>query len=159
MRLDARARRAGWVAMGLILLAMLVVGATGQRGARTSTERLDALARTIACPQCSGESIAESRAPIAVAMKEETARFIEQGRTDAEIRAYWASRYGQEVILIPPAGGVGGLVWALPVVGLVCALAGLVVVFRRWRVTGDAVVTDADRALVEEALRRERSAG
>jgi hypothetical protein len=34
----------------------------------------------------------------------------------------------------------------------VCAVAGLVVAFRRWRRAVDAVPTDADRALVDAAL-------
>jgi hypothetical protein len=34
----------------------------------------------------------------------------------------------------------------------VCAVAGLVVAFRRWRRAADTVPTDADRALVDAAL-------
>jgi cytochrome c-type biogenesis protein CcmH len=151
-----RARAIGWAAMAAVLAALLTVGALGDRGPRTTAERVDGIARTVACPVCNGESIDESRAEIAAAMRDETARLVEQGGSDAEIRAYWASRYGQEVLLTPPGTGIGALVWILPVVGLVAAVAGLVIAFRRWRVRPDVAVSDADRALVEEALQRAR---
>ena len=58
---------------------------------------------------------------------------VEAGQTDEEIRAYLASRYGDDILLRPEGSGVGGLVWALPVAALVAGLAGLVLAFRRWR--------------------------
>ena len=45
---------------------------------------------------------------------------------------------------------MASLVWTLPVVALVAAVAGLALAFRRWR-GGGARATDADRALVEAA--------
>ena len=47
--------------------------------------------------------------------------------------------------------------WALPVAALVCALAGLIVTFRRWRRDAgqDHDPTDDDRALVAAALSSE----
>jgi hypothetical protein len=55
------------------------------------------------------------------------------------------------------------MVWALPVVVLVAAGAGLALAFRRWRGGGAARATDDDRALVEAARtagdRNERDRG
>jgi cytochrome c-type biogenesis protein CcmH/NrfF len=44
-----------------------------------------------------------------------------------------------------------GLVWITPVVAFVTAVAGLVVVFRRWHLADVAEASDADRLLVERA--------
>jgi hypothetical protein len=46
----------------------------------------------------------------------------------------------------------------MPVVVLIVSIAGLVVVFRRWKMQGSLTATDADRELVESALREERQA-
>ncbi|MEK7292434.1 MAG: hypothetical protein AAB088_03200, partial [Actinomycetota bacterium] len=56
------------------------------------------------------------------------------------------------ILLVPRSSGIDALVWALPVVALICALVGLTMAFRRWKVSDDAVVSDADRELVNRAL-------
>jgi hypothetical protein len=40
----------------------------------------------------------------------------------------------------------------LPIAVLVVSVAGLVVVFRRWKLQGSITASDADRELVETAL-------
>jgi cytochrome c-type biogenesis protein CcmH/NrfF len=45
------------------------------------------------------------------------------------------------------------LIWALPIAVLVVSVAGLAVVFRRWKLQGSLTATDADRELVESVLR------
>ena len=40
----------------------------------------------------------------------------------------------------------------MPIAVLVVSVAGLVVVFRRWKVQGSVSATDADRELVEIAM-------
>jgi cytochrome c-type biogenesis protein CcmH len=84
------------------------------------------------CPACSGETVADSQAPVAVNIRRQIADKVEQGRSDREIRDELAATYGERVILNPPRSGVAGLVWVLPVAGLVAAVAGLVFAFRRW---------------------------
>jgi cytochrome c-type biogenesis protein CcmH/NrfF len=78
---------------------------------------------------------------------------VRAGQPEDEIRAAIVARYGDSVLLVPRAEGVDALVWVLPVVLLVVSAAGLVLVFRRWRREGSTgPPTDADRALVAEAL-------
>ena len=82
---------------------------------------------------------------------------IEAGDSDEEIRDFVASRYGREVLLDPSGSGFGALVWALPVIFVVVAVAGLVVRFRDYR-PGARTVTEADRDLVADALASPRRA-
>ena len=56
------------------------------------------------------------------------------------------------MLLTPTATGVTTLVWIIPVVALVLAIAGLAVAFRRWKRKGDVHATAADRELVGRAL-------
>jgi cytochrome c-type biogenesis protein CcmH/NrfF len=55
------------------------------------------------------------------------------------------------VLLVPRAEGFDALVWILPVLAFVCAIAGLVVAFRRWQRADDIAPTADDRALVAAA--------
>ena len=142
-----------WGLLAVVLAGALAVGARDDDGPRTVAERADALAAELRCPTCRSQSALESDAEVSRAMRAEIRDRLAAGETDAEIRGYFVSKFGTDILLRPEAGGVSALVWALPVVALVCAVAGLVVAFRRWR-PGAASVSDEDRRLVEEALRR-----
>ena len=152
--------RVAWIVLGVVAVVALAFGAARSSEARTPEERIDAISRTLKCPVCPGESLYESRNNVSLNLKAEIARQVRAGQTDDEIRAAIVARYGDSVLLVPRAEGVDALVWVLPVVLLVVSVVGLVLVFRRWRREGaTAPPTDADRALVAEALAGQRTAG
>ena len=128
-----RARTLSYVAMALVALTVLLVGALDQAGARTEDERVQAISRTIQCPACSGQSVAGSNASSAQAIRAEIADRVAEGQTDDEIRAYFASRYGDQILLTPPSSGAGAVVWIAPVVALAVASLGLALAFKRWQ--------------------------
>ncbi|GHJ54032.1 hypothetical protein Nm8I071_33390 [Nonomuraea sp. TT08I-71] len=70
------------------------------------------------CPACQGESVADSRSPIAAAMRQVVADQVAQGRNGAEIRRWFVQRYGADVLTDPPARGVRLLLWGVPVLAL-----------------------------------------
>ena len=148
---DVSRARWPWILLVALLAGGLVVAAVGDRGPRTTAERARAISESIKCPTCQGQSVADSAAPSARAIRTEVARRIEAGETDDQIRSYIAGIYGDDALLTPPSDGVAGLIWFLPAAGLVAALGALVVVFRRWRVPDDVEVSDEDRVLVERA--------
>lgn len=150
---DPSRSRWPWILVVALLAGGLVVAAIGDRGPRTTAERTRSISESIKCPTCAGQSVADSAAPSARAIRIEVARRLEAGETDDQIRDYIAGIYGEDSMLTPPNDGVAGLIWFLPVAGLVAALGGLAVVFRRWRVPEDVEVDDEDRVLVEQARR------
>ncbi len=145
-------QRLGWLALALVLAGALVVGVTGDSGPPTSAERAEALSRQLRCPTCQGQSVRDSNAPAAEAISAEIRRRVDQGEDDEEILAYIDGQYPDSLLLTPPRSGLGSLVWVLPVAGLVVAVAGLVMVFRRWRAAPTPEVSDDDRRRVAEAL-------
>ena len=146
-----RGRLAGWLVLAVVLVGALAYGVIDEAGPRSAGDRARNLADTIACPQCEGQSVADSDSVAAKAIRERIDDQIEAGRSDAEIRDELAAAYGDRVLLTPGRSGVSSLVWSLPVVAAVLALAGLVFAFRRWRSDGAQRATDADRALVARA--------
>ena len=147
-------RRAIWGLLALVLVGALAVGSRGESGPPTDEQRIRRISSILRCPTCRGLSAAQSDAPPAEAIREEVRRRVEAGETDAQIKAYMVSRYDEDILLQPKSTGVGLLVWALPVVGGVLAVGGLAYVLRRRRVRPGAGVSDADQALVNEALSR-----
>ena len=136
--------------MALVLVTALFVGTVSQTGPTpTNADRLTAIARTIKCPVCSGESVAESNAEISQEIRKDIGQ-ADRGGPDRrpDPRGLPRPSTATYILLTPSATGVTSLVWILPVVLLVVALAGLVVAFSRWRVRGEVHATEADRELV-----------
>ena len=149
--MTAQMRRAMWIAVAVVVAVSLVVGVTGDAGQETAAERVQRIASTIKCPECVGQAVSESNSGRARAIRDEIARQVDAGATDDQIVQSIVDRYGDSVTLVPPASGFGGLVWMLPVLALVLALAGLTATFLRWRRQPVLHATDADRELVEQA--------
>lgn len=150
----------GWLVMVVALVGVITVAAGRDRGPQTQQDRIEVISARLACPTCDGESVVASRAPAAVAIRNEIARQVIAGQlTDDEIVAEIERSFGGRVLLVPRATGLDALVWVLPVTVAVLAVASLVVAFRRWRRESQGLTapTDDDRALVAEALARERS--
>jgi cytochrome c-type biogenesis protein CcmH len=144
-----------WAVMAVIVVVALAVGTFTGSETVTPADRVLALTQSIRCPQCAGQSVAESDVAVSREIRREIAQRVEQGETDDQIRAYFSSAFGPDAILTPPTDGVSGLVWVLPVVAVVAALVGLGVAFRRWSSVPSIHATDDDRALVDLALRND----
>jgi cytochrome c-type biogenesis protein CcmH len=124
-------RKLAWAALAAVVLVALVIGVTDRTPA-TDDERVRNIGRTVMYPAYSGETVADSQAPVAVNIRKQIARRVAAGESDDEIRDELAATYGDRVILNPPKSGIAGLVWVLPVAALVAAVAGLALAFRRW---------------------------
>jgi cytochrome c-type biogenesis protein CcmH len=138
--------------MGIIVVVALGVAALGSRGPSTSLEQVDAVAETIRCPQCDGESVAQSDADISRQIRTDIAQRLQEGQTPDQIREYYGGKYGDSILVTPQSNGLVALVWIIPVAALVIAIAGLVVAFRRWGERGVVAASDDDRELVDHAL-------
>ena len=138
----------------LVVVVALVIGSQRSGGPATDAERAQAIAGTVRCPTCRGQSVSSSDAPAAAEIRQEIDRRVAAGESEEEVQAALVAAYGDGILLNPPGSGVAGLVWVLPVAGLVVAAGALAVAFRRWRPEAVAPVTDEDRRLVEAARRR-----
>jgi cytochrome c-type biogenesis protein CcmH len=144
-----------WVLLVLVAAGLLAVGATRDSGPRTPEERVADITKRVACPICDGESVFESRNPDSEAIRTEVTRQVNAGTvSDDEIINFVLQRFGGQLLLVPKATGVDALVWALPAAAGVCALVGLGFAFHRWKLAADTVPDEADRLLVEQALKQ-----
>lgn len=94
--------------------------------------RTTAVASTLRCPVCQGESIQDSPSELAQQMRAVVRDKLREGDTPEEIKAYFAARYGEWILLEPKMTGLNVVLYVLPVVLI---LGGLVMVFylvRKW---------------------------
>jgi cytochrome c-type biogenesis protein CcmH len=145
--------RGSWIAIAVLAIAALAVATFDDGPPRTTEEQVEAIAKTLKCPVCDGQSVADSDAAASRAIRTEIIRLVEEGRSADEVRATISASFGDEVQLTPPASGLAGLVWILPVVVLGVALAGVGAALARWRRRATSAPSDADRELVDQALR------
>lgn len=93
--------------------------------------RAAALMETLRCTQCQGQSIADSDAPIAAAMRSEVRLRMQKGESADSIRKWMISRYGDWVSYDPPMSGMSVLLWLTPALLLAAALWMARGLFRR----------------------------
>ena len=86
------------------------------------------LAREIRCVVCENEPVANSSAEIAVDMRNAIREKEAAGATDDEVRAYFASRYGEFVLLRPRLSTATLLLWGAPF--LLILIGGAVLLLR-----------------------------
>jgi len=128
-------RLLGPVAMACVLAVALVVGSGAfDAPAPALSTRISSLERIVRAPSATDLSVAQNNAPSSIAIRDEIARQVRGGRTDAQILDALEARYGTSILLVPPAGGLDTLLWALPLALALAAVAGgAAVVVRRRR--------------------------
>jgi cytochrome c-type biogenesis protein CcmH len=90
------------------------------------------IANELRCPVCTAESVGDSSASIAVEMREIIQDQLDQGKNEREILAFFQERYGDWILLNPPKRGIHLLVWLLPLIAAMVAVALLAMYFKRW---------------------------
>ena len=96
-------------------------------------QRLITISEELRCLVCQNESLAGSRAELANDLRREVRMLIKSGKTDAEIRDFLVSRYGDFVLYRPPVKPTTWLLWLGPFVLLLGGLAVLIFFLRQQR--------------------------
>ena len=109
------------------------------------------------CLVCQNESLAGSRAELAMDLRRELRSLIKQGKTDAEIREFMVSRYGDFVLYRPRVSPMTYLLWGGPFLFMVVAVVVLLVYLRRRNraVAGEVQLSQEDERRAEALLKEE----
>lgn len=94
--------------------------------------RTTAVASTLRCPVCQGESIQDSPSELAKQMRAVVRDRLRSGETPDQVKAYFVSRYGEWILLEPTMTGLNILLYALPVVLVIGGLVLIAFLVRRW---------------------------
>ncbi|EIK53979.1 cytochrome c-type biogenesis protein CycL [Stutzerimonas stutzeri TS44] len=150
------------------LLLGLFVSVTAQAAIDTydfkneaERERYRTLTEELRCPKCQNQNIADSNAPIAMDLREEIFRMLEEGKSNDEIVAYLVDRYGDFVRYNPPVNTTTLLLWYGPAGLLILGFGVLtVILIRRRRVDAAPearTLSDAERQRLATLLDKKDS--
>jgi cytochrome c-type biogenesis protein CcmH len=121
-------------------------------------QRLVIIAEELRCLVCQNESLAGSRADLAQDLRREVRTLIKSGKSDAEIKEFLVTRYGDFVLYRPPVKPTTWLLWFGPLLLLLGAAWVLVSIIRRSQKQKDGpVLDDAQRAKAQAILKETNS--
>ena len=121
------------------LAVMAVQGAQEESLQKTARE----LYALIMCPICSGQTIGQSSTETSAQMRDLVLKKLRQGETKEEVLQYFASKYGERILAEPTKRGFNRMLWLLPFVIVIVAVAVISLLMRRWsRSTRDSVETE-----------------
>jgi cytochrome c-type biogenesis protein CcmH len=100
-------------------------------------ERFQSLTNELRCMVCQNQTIAESNAGLAVDLKKQVAKQINEGKTDDQILHFMEERYGEFVLYNPPVSLENSLLWLTPFVVLIIAVLILISALKRQNKSND----------------------
>lgn len=103
------------------------------------------------CLVCQNESLAESRAPLALDLKHEVRELVASGKSPDEVKRYLTDRYGDFVLFRPPFDPRTWLLWLGP---FALVLLALVVLVRQARSSTRAAAAQPQPVIDPDKLRR-----
>lgn len=125
----------------LLLLALVaLVGATwsyiiiSTPPQQTLDQRVYVVGLQLKCPVCQGESVAQSSATLAGQMRLVIRQQLQAGASEQQVLQYFASRYGNQILLTPPQQGFNFLAWLMPVAMFLFGIGLVSFVVHDWRV-------------------------
>jgi cytochrome c-type biogenesis protein CcmH/NrfF len=121
--------------------------------------RVMALAAELRCLVCQNQSLADSHADLAIDLKNQVRDMLRAGKSEAEIKDWMTSRYGDFVLYKPPVQRTTWVLWAGPFVLLIAGAWWLArsvrqrrAVLARTAAAVDAPLDAADAARVAALL-------
>ncbi|MCA9836845.1 MAG: cytochrome c-type biogenesis protein CcmH [Trueperaceae bacterium] len=116
-------------------------------------QRVFEIGRDLRCPVCTSESVADSNAEIAIQMRDIIQQKLEEGQSEAQIKAFFQASYGDWILLEPPRRGIHLIVWLLPTLVGLAGVAVLAILIRRWTTEKETIeVDETELKRVREAL-------
>lgn len=115
-------------------------------------ERFHTLTEELRCPKCQNQNLADSNSPIAMDMRREIHRMVEEGQSDQDVVQFMVDRYGDFVNYRPRQDSSTAVLWYGPIALLVVGLVVVVIISRRRGQTKSA--EPAEKSLSESERER-----
>jgi cytochrome c-type biogenesis protein CcmH len=109
---------------GLVASSLLAPSAVARAQAtppdagKVTADEVNAVARQLWCPLCSGVRLDTCELKACEQMRQEIALKLEEGEDVASIKQYFLEQYGPQILGEPPREGFNWLAWILPVIAL-----------------------------------------
>jgi cytochrome c-type biogenesis protein CcmH len=101
--------------------------------AAVSDKEVQAIAIQLRCVVCQNLSVADSPSEMARQMRDLIRERLATGDQPEQVMAYFVQRYGDWVLLAPPARGLNLILWLAPFAAVAGGLVLVVTLARRWQ--------------------------
>ena len=116
-------------------------------------KRYRELIKELRCPKCQNQNLADSNSQIAIDLRNEVYRMLNEGKADMEITNYMVERYGEFVLYRPRVSSLTYVLWFGPVLLI---LIGVIVVVSMARRKGNkedqAALSDEQQQALDKIL-------
>ena len=129
----AKSRHQALAVAGLLLLAAAIGLLPDAASAAARDEEVQTIASQLRCVVCQNLSVADSPSEMAGQMRDLIRERLGAGDRPEQVMAYFVQRYGDWVLLAPPARGLNLVLWLAPFAAVVGGLALVLTLVRRWR--------------------------
>ncbi len=140
MALESVSLHIGRLAVPLVLALLAVGAATAPARAQSYEdipphleERAQHLYGALMCPQCAGQTLDQSHAPIAETMRQIIRDQLIDGASDDAIVDLLVGAYGESILASPPARGFSLTVWLVPPIAILLGAAAVALAVRSLR--------------------------
>jgi cytochrome c-type biogenesis protein CcmH/NrfF len=132
------ARAAGPIALLVVVGIALLAGSgafdsTHANASSSASTRITSIERDVKAPGTVNLPIADSSAPAAIALRNEIVSSVRNGETDSQILHAITTRWGTQILLLPPPGLLSTLLWVVPTALAIAAGVGGVLALVRHR--------------------------
>jgi cytochrome c-type biogenesis protein CcmH len=139
-----------WIALAAVLVVALVALVVRSQPSDSVAARSARLEKQVKCPDCQGESVANSNVAIARSIRAQIRQRVAAGQSDDQVLAYIDALYPDSRIS-PNGTGIDMLAWAIPAATIVAALGGIALALRRWSQQPRLAASNDDETLVARA--------
>ena len=124
-------------------------------------DRYRTLVEELRCPKCQNQNIADSDAPIAMDMRDEIFKKLEEGQSNEQIVEFLVDRYGDFVRYKPPVNKKTLILWYGPAAFLTFGFAMVaMIVIRRRRSTrteqNEQQLSSDEKARLSDILKQDK---
>jgi cytochrome c-type biogenesis protein CcmH len=117
--------------MVVLGVALLIGSGAFDSSPATVAQRASVIETNVRCPACTDLSVAQSNSTTAIAVRHQIESMVAAGSSTADIDQTLVSEYGQTILLTPPDSGGIPLIWVIPLVLGIGAVAAVGILF--WR--------------------------
>jgi len=122
-------RKTIYLLLVVLLLGVSVVPALAQT---PTPNQINAVAKELWCPLCSGVRLDNCELQACVQMREVIAQKLGSGENKDQIKAYFVQQYGDVVLGEPAKQGFNLIVWIFPILAVVVGLGWLAYLVITW---------------------------
>lgn len=119
------------VLLGVVFLGLVTSPGFADDGQPVTDDEVNQVASQLYCPICENIPLDVCPTQACADWRELIRGFLADGKSDAEIKDYFSTQYGWNVLAVPPREGLNWVIYALPPAIILAGIVAVVLIIRR----------------------------